>query len=131
MKTKTETIKVCLFEGRHTLPGNQGPLFSGVDFKKMEGIKTPLYDRVLSLLRDPYGENEVRIYVTGFTPALVQLLAEYAQEGQNCWLNAYDAGNVQDELENVPYAKGTFSNKLILLHYNNETGDYVERRFPK
>jgi hypothetical protein len=66
---KLETT-YSLFEGRHELPFHKGAIFSHFGFNTKEGVKTKLYDELLS--------NGGMLIVTGLTPALTQFLSEFS-----------------------------------------------------
>lgn len=90
-----------LFEGRHKLPDNEGALCSGFDFETFQAIPTDCWGRALQTLSEG---NDVKIYVTGLTPALTQFLSHVQRY-------MWKAGDV------------------ILLHFNSQTGEYVEQVF--
>ena len=100
-KPETETVDFCLFEGRHNLPFNEGPLYSSFDFTTYRAEPTPNLNRVVNLLND---HQKVRVYVTGLTPALTQFLSEVRWH-----INA--------------------TGDLTLMHYNKETDSYCQQDF--
>ena len=87
-----------LFTGRHPLPENKGAICSDFDFDRFRAVRSSLWSEALHKLKDG---QEVRLIVTGLTPALTEFLSEAFKE------NA--------------------SGKLILLHYNSSTQQYVEQ----
>lgn len=89
-----------LFEGRHQLPDNEGALCSGFDFERFQAIPTKWWDKALGLLKE--GED-IKLYVTGLTPALTQFLS---------YANMYRV-----------------KARVILMHYNSQTGEYIEQIF--
>lgn len=94
-----EAVDFCLFEGRHNLPPNEGPLYSSFDFDTYKAVPTPNLERVINLL---ISNQQVRIYVTGLTPALTQFLSDIKQ---------YAGGN------------------LSLMHYDKEKDTFIEKGF--
>lgn len=115
MKTKKTA---CLFKGRHPIPENPDPVYIDWDFKSnspkvffpppiIEGhpdcLDSKRQSLEVELLKCLEEGGEVRLYVTGLTPALTYFLSRAifsASEGK---------GN------------------LCLLHYNSETGSYWEQ----
>lgn len=86
-----------LFEGRHNLPENRGYLFSDFNFNSFNGVKTDFYHEALD--RIIKGE-EIKIIVTGLTPALCEFINDV-----------------------IKYHKS-----VILLHYNRDTDEYVSQK---
>ena len=80
----------CLFSGRHEMPENSGELFSGFDFDTMSGVKTDNYETAMA-------SGCFNLYVTGLTPAALQVVMEAKEKGVT----------------------------IRLLHYNRDTGGYV------
>ena len=68
--------KFCLFEGRHDLPVNQGPLYVDFDFQNFEPIPSPNLEIALEEIKSGDG---VEIYTTGLTPALLHFIGEVAK----------------------------------------------------
>jgi glutamine amidotransferase-like uncharacterized protein len=81
----------CLFEGRHELPSNSGPLFSAFDFESRKGVRTDNFSSAIQALED--GE-EVAVLVTGLTPALAEFIFECPQ-GAKLTLLHFDANTKQ------------------------------------
>ena len=96
-----ETIDFCLFEGRHNLPPNEGPLYNSFDFNTYRAVPTHNFQRVISLLTN---HQQVRVYVTGLTPALTQFLSEVRE-----------------------YIHAT--GDLSLMHYDKELNSYCQQDF--
>ncbi len=97
-----ETVDFCLFEGRHNLPPNEGPLYKSFDFGTYRAEPTPNVERVITLLTH---HQKVRVYVTGFTPALTQFLSEVRP-----YVNLQKGG-------------------LTLMHYDKELNSYFQQDF--
>jgi|AntRauTorckE5430_2_1112549.scaffolds.fasta_scaffold29479_2 hypothetical protein len=87
----------CLFAGRHPLPGNPPALFSEFDFETFLPTETEDYTDFMGLLATGH---EVRVYVTGLTPALSHLMFDVA-------------GHLGE---------------LTLLHFDRDSGGYVEQK---
>jgi hypothetical protein len=95
-----ENIKTyCLFEGRHELPSNLGPICSSFDFEAKEPVRTELWDEATT------HDGTVKLYVTGLTPALTQFLSDRVADSS--WMaNA----------------------RTFLYHYDSATGEYWEQQ---
>ena len=103
-----------LFGGRHEIPNNPPALYSKFDFENFQPIPqlagyfderneldpVPFYNEDFALDELESGE-EVSLYVTGLTPALTYFISKAVKIG-----------------------KGS----LILLHFNKESGEYVEQK---
>ncbi len=107
MTNAIKTMTVSLFAGRHELPDNEGPLYTGWDFKTQLGEKSPL---VASALETLFDGIDVNVYVTGLTPALSEFLSL-----------AFAAGVA---------TLGQFRTvgKLTLLHFDRDTNGYWSQR---
>lgn len=77
----------CLFEGRHQLPTNDGPICEEFLFSKRKTVPTDNWTRALLQLRK--GET-IKIYVTGLTASLTEFLAEARQHPGTIILFHYD-----------------------------------------
>ncbi len=60
-----------LFDNRHEVPPNEGPLCEGFSFKEFTVRKSTHWNRSLEYLE---GGGTVHLYVTGLTPALTAYL---------------------------------------------------------
>lgn len=92
-------VDFCLFEQRHELPTTALPLFisaTSYDVGDMGGHKSQHFDSFLEL-----SKVGARLYVTGFTPALVFALKELSLVG----------------------------GRATLLHYNPKDGSYQEQEW--
>ncbi len=111
-RTIQRTKFVCLFEGRHEIPQNEGAIVESFDFEKFKAKKTEKWQEALEVLET---NGTVYLYVTGLTPALTQFIAE-----------AYKLRAVQDGMdiglggESPAVIKGD----LILLHYDKGEDKY-------
>ena len=95
----TYTFALCA--GRHEIPGNPPAIFGNtVDPTDLQGMADTAFRAI------PNDAEEIRVYVTGMTPATLAVA-------------------------NVCFARGI---TLVALHYNRETGDYFQQvvfRFDK
>jgi hypothetical protein len=69
----------CLFEKRHKMPKNSGPLFKGFDFNEFQPEQSLNFQAAVSKFAN--GE-ELVIYVTGLTPALTWFIKFLTDQGQ-------------------------------------------------
>lgn len=98
----------ALFADRHELPPNRGGLYTGFDWRKRRAIRNPTaYTAALDELR--HG-RDVRLYVTGLTPALTEFV-RVAVRLRLDWSTI-----------------GRRTGGLILLHYNRDERTYFEQR---
>ena len=104
----TKITTYCLFEGRHDLPTNRGPICSEFDWLNNCVIRTPLWDELL--------ENGGKLIVTGLTPALTEFLIEWRSNID--WLLV---GVHENDYKPTP--------QLTLLHYNSSSKSYFEQQF--
>ncbi len=88
-----EAKRFVLFAGRHDMPDNEGAVFQSFSFEKMEGVYEKNFTEYMKTT------NEVTIYVTGLTPAVIQVCRDYKNK------------------------------KIIFLHFNRDEGNYVEQIF--
>ena len=95
----------CLFEGRHDLPENEGAIVASFDFDTHRCVRTPLWDKALTCLRNG---DIVKLIVTGLTPALIEFIS-----------NVFQFGEV-----NFGRSGKQYINNLILLHYDSNTKEY-------
>ena len=95
------TIKVCLFDGRHDLPENAGAIIQSFDFETMKPEYSELFNEQIFPLFFSKEKFCVELYVTGLTPALTDVIREFAMA--ECL------------------------NSLVLLHFNHATSDYVKQ----
>lgn len=92
-------MEYCLFEGRHEIPNNPPSIFKSFDFNKFEGIyNLETYKKLVSHFIK--GES-IKVYVTGLTPALIELL------------KLRDSISVQGN--------------ITLLHFDRESNSYKEQ----
>ena len=104
-------MKVCLFEGRHELPENEGALYKSFNFNTWKGIiaDKELFEKAVLCATNCYNNNEwLQLYVTGLTPALTDFIKTVYRNAE-LW---YERVIVN----------------LTLLHFNRETGKYWEQR---
>lgn len=94
----TEEIRLGLCEGRHEIPEVSGYIFPK-DFFESENLFDfdRINDRIHEVLKD---ESNVTLYVTGFTPALVEVI-------NYCTFNLM---------------------QLKLMHFNRETNSYITQK---
>jgi hypothetical protein len=89
-------MKYGLIEGRHTMPV-QGYIFK----ESKDPFNFHYWENEAKKFFDNYEEKSIKVYVSGFTPALVEVLKA-----------------------------GTKAGVVIKLeHYNTETGEYDLQRF--
>ena len=106
-----ENITYTLFEGRHDLPENLGAICSGFDFKAKNAVKTHHWVDALNFFclkteqissARQIAAAELRLIVTGLTPALTEFICECAKRKH-------------------------LHPKLILCHYDKETDSYWDQ----
>ena len=117
---KKATVTVALFEGRHELPANEGAICSFFDFDSFRAIRTPLWEKCLETLRNG---GEVKLYVTGLTPALSEFLKEVMKIATSYYIQFESAYYDPNEPEPDPLGR------LVLLQYNKEKNEYEEQIF--
>lgn len=107
---------VCLFGGRHDLPENQGAMCIDFNFQTMIPTWSTLAIKIFSTFLKEESENreDVLIYCTGLTPAAISLAMKFR-----------DMSQYVDE----KYHEGDrwYHGKVSFMHYNRETGQYVEQ----
>ena len=87
-----------MFEGRHPFPGNPPAVFSGFDFGSMTPEITPEFENLCGLMATG---QQVRLYVSGLTPALSWLMFELAGHLQNLTLLHYDRDSNEYQAQNL------------------------------
>lgn len=92
-------IVVCLFDGRHDMPENQGALVKEFDFGGFRVQKTDLWLEALSQFRKG---ATVKVYVTGLTFCITEFISDCIKELSH--------------------------GGLVLLHFNKDSGNYVEQK---
>lgn len=95
-------MTVSLFEGRHDLPENLGPLCSEFDFQNFKAVKTDLWSAAKCT-------KEVNLYVTGLTAALIQFIAEFQGERLNLYHYDRDSNSYKVQVLNFSTFKVLFS----------------------
>ena len=100
-----------LFEGRHTMPPNEGALCSDFDFSTKTAVRAEGWEKALNFFsinfKDALASKEdvnedLAIVVTGLTPALTEFISV-------CVKRQYHRG-------------------LTLLHYNRDTDSYWQQK---
>ena len=99
------TLDIGLISGRHPMPVSyylwDNPVVE-MDFNKME---RHALEFIQKLAWDDHEPDNLRLFVTGYTPALTSFLNMWARYG---------------------YMLGV---KLTLMHWNNEVEDYVPQEW--
>ena len=98
----------CLFEGRHPLPPNEGPLYYDFDFVEMKAWCR----KVVTALNAFENGEQVAVIVTGLTPALTKFISVAYKHA--AWIDT-------NPLEIK------FTGTLILLHWNKRKQEYFEQ----
>ena len=99
----------CLFEDRHDLPENEGPICKSFDFHKFCVNRHPNWYELLY--------NGGSLIVTGFTPALTEFLEMWVHE------HHYRKNDLYAQY------KASYVPVLTLLHYNTNTKQYIKKQF--
>jgi predicted nucleic acid-binding protein len=89
----------CLFSARHELPNNPLPLFQfakAYNIANMTQHRTLHFENAINQLRNGL---HIKVYVTGFSPALIDFL----------------------------YAAIAFQKQIIFLHYDSHANCYIEQ----
>jgi len=115
-------MTVCLFAGRHELPVNEGPIVSDFDFTEFKSVQTALWLGCLIHLKK--GGN-VRLFVTGLTPALTEFISECNDVHSDQLRQLVLVHN------SLSYGIGSQMGSLILLHRDASTGNFVEQTIIK
>lgn len=103
----------CLFEGRHELPSNKGAICSSFDFTTFKVERSSLWEEAVA-------SDDVTIIVTGLTPALTEFI--------RAWVNNHVTHDYSAHVGGCWYGWGVIQGRLSLMHYNNESKDYVVQR---
>lgn len=104
----------CLFAGRHELPANEGAICDSFNFESFTVNKSQLWDVAVK-------SDDVRLYVTGLTPALTQFIKEWVK-------HHLDHDHSLSTMSGKMGGDGVIRGSLVLLHFNNQTSTYVEQR---
>lgn len=90
---------LALFAGRHELPAHDYVIYSSFDFERKRAIETPEFGEfVMKATMADFAD--VRVIVTGLTPALIQFLKTYKNHSS-----------------------------ITLLHYDIVSKEYWEQKF--
>lgn len=122
---KTETKTFALYAGRHELPINRGAIFEGINPEKAEGV-FGVGEKVWNEFKDTINKGvDVKLYVTGYTPALIQITDWYGSSLlQDTWAQC-----ISDQESGHPIAPYKSLGNLYLLHYNRDNGNYIEKKY--
>lgn len=95
----TAPLVLALFAGRHELPAHDYVIYSSFDFERKRAIETPEFGEfVMKATMADFAD--VRVIVTGLTPALIQFLKTYKNHSS-----------------------------ITLLHYDIVSKEYWEQKF--
>jgi len=107
------TKTYVLFAAQHEVPQNDGALCSDFDFVNFSVVKTENWEAALKFLHK--SDSEVKIIVTGLTPALTEFITAAVKK---C-----NYGEVVDTNYCDVYQLG----RLVLLHWDKSNNDYREQ----
>jgi hypothetical protein len=109
----------ALFEGRpgHNLPANDGALCLDFDFATKKVVKSKKWQEALTLAKNSEVPVEVRVIITGLTPATTEFLAAFV----DCYTFKSWDWYMKPEYDQKPVS-------LILMHWDKYTNTYWEQQ---
>ena len=109
----------ALFDGRpgHDLPPHEGALCLEFDFTTKKVVRSEKWQEALWAGCEAQAPVEIRVIVTGLTPAMTEFVAAFV----GCYTFPIWDGYMKPECDQQPVS-------LVLMHWDRDSGTYWDQQ---